>query len=133
MGLASPEEADVRDAHDDVVDKTTSSDNVCEPRKNLGGRIRQVEERQEREDHDDGEAVDGDTVLGALAQELGGTALNGERVQATGSTVRVRVSSREDTGDQKGVDQMGKTVDVEVLHGNDVGRCGSRALTSSED
>lgn len=133
LRLASPEEADVRDAHDDVVDKTTGSDDVCEPRENLGGRVRQVKERQEREDHDDGEAVDRNTVLRAFPQELGGTTLDGERVQTTGSTVRVCVSSREDTGDQKGVDQMGKTVDVEVLHGNDIGRCGSRALASSED
>lgn len=107
LHLASLVEAEVGDAHDDVVDNTSSGDDVGEVCQNLGGRVGQVQEGQEREDHDDEEAVDRNSVLGALAQELGGTALNGERVQASSGTIGVGVTSRKDTCDQQRVDEIG--------------------------
>jgi len=133
LNFASLVESKVGAAHDDVVNDTTSSDDVGEPGQDFGGVVRQLQERQEREDHDYTEAVDRNTVLGALAQDLGGTALNSKRVQTASRAVSVRVTRREDTRDQEGVDKVGKAADVEILHSNDVGRGSSTALTSCQD
>ena len=133
LNLASLVECEVGAAHDDVVDDTSGGDDVDEPGQDLGGVGRQLEEGQERENHDYHEAVDGNTVLGALPQELGGAALDCERVQTASRTVCVCVTGREDTRDQEGVDEMGKSTNVEVLHGNDVGRRSSTALTRLQD
>lgn len=71
LGFAGSVEAQVGDTHGDEVDQSTSSDDVDEPVQDGRRVVRQLQERQEREDHNDDEAIDGHTVLGALAQELG--------------------------------------------------------------
>lgn len=133
LGLASAVEAQVGNTHRDEVDQSTSSDDVDQPAKDLCRTVRQLQERQKGEDHDDEEAVDRNAVLGALAQEPGSTAFNRERVQTASCTVGVGVTGREDTGDQKGVDKVGKSIDSQVAHGNDVRRGGSAALTGGKN
>lgn len=67
LGLASAVESQVGDTHGDIVDETTSGHNVDQPVQNSCGAVRQLQERQEGEDHDDEEAVYRDTVARALA------------------------------------------------------------------
>jgi hypothetical protein len=133
LSLASLVESDICAAHDNVVDETSGSDDIDEPCQDLRGVVGQLQERQEGEDHDNQETVDWYSVLGALAEESGGTALDGERVQTSGCAVGVCVTGGEDTGNQQCVDKVGQTVDVEVLHGDDVWGCRSRALAGGED
>lgn len=133
LGLASLVESDVSAAHDDKVDQTSSSDDIDEIGQNLCRAFRQLQERQEGEDHDDEEAVNRNTVPGALAEELGGAAFDGERVQAASGAIGICVTSGEDTRNQESVDKMGKTADVEIPHGNDIGRGSSTALARFED
>jgi len=73
-------EGNVGAAHDDVIDETSCGDDVEEIGENLGGVVGQLQERQEREDHNYGKAIDRNTILGALPQESGCTALDRERV-----------------------------------------------------
>lgn len=133
LDLASLVEGKVGCAHNDEVDDTSGGDDVGEPGEDLGGVVGELEEGQEGEDHDDSKAVDGNTVLSDLAQEPGSTAFDGKRVQGAGRAVGIGVSSGEDGGDEKGIDEMRKTANLEVLHGNDIRRGSSGTLTSRED
>lgn len=134
LSLASIVEADEGDGHDQVVDQTTGSHEADQPGENLAGTGADLEEGEEGERHDDAEAVDRNTALGAATQEAGSTALESQRVERSGSTVSVGVTGREDRGEQQGVDDVRKDADAQVLHGNDIGRglCSAAAGTISK-
>jgi len=103
--------ADESDANDDKVDDLTSGDEDNEPSQHLCGVAGDGEERKEREDHCNAEAVDWDTLLGALLEEFWSFAFERQTVQASNGGICVCVTGREDTGDQKSIDKVWKTLD----------------------
>ncbi|KAG9701357.1 putative amino acid permease, partial [Aureobasidium melanogenum] len=98
--------------------------------------VRNLEEGQAGEQHDEGEAVDRNTVLGSLAEEGRSATFNGHTVERAGSAVGIGVTSREDGSEKQCVDQVGESSDSHLLHGDDIGRGSSgtsTALDSSDN
>ena len=90
----------------------------------------ELQETQAGEDHDKKEAEKRNTPFGAVAEEFGRMALERQPVKATSRAVSISVTGREDGCDQESVDQVGKTTDAEILHGNDIRR-GCRGAAAS--
>lgn len=107
--------------HHDVVDNAAARDEGQQPFQDLGGAATALEEGQHGEDHGDGEAVDGDAVLGSFPEDGRGPAVAGEGVEGPGRAVCVRVSGGEDCREEQGIHQVGQALDLEVLHGHDPG------------
>jgi len=137
-------EEDVGQAHDVVVDDTTTRDQtrnrsqqrkidlqrapvyvLDQPIQDLAGRTAELHERQAGEAHDHEEAVKRYTILGAVTQELGRATFESQSVQATSGAVRVGVASAEDRCHHQGVDNVGENRDAHVGHGDDIRRCSS--------
>lgn len=136
LGLASAVEEDVSDTHDQVVNDTTSSDEVDQPAQDEVGSAADLQERKAREDHDDGEADKRYTALGAVAKGFGSTTLDSEAVQTASGAESVGVSGTEDRGNQESADQMRQATNTHVLHGDNVRRgsssSGSARFTSDD-
>lgn len=122
LSLAGAVVADESDGHDEVVDDTTGSDDVDQPGEDLARAAAALEESKEGEEHDNAEAVDGHTLVGALAKEAWGTALKGERVERSSGGIGVGVTGREDGSEQEEVDDVRQNTDAEVLHSDDIRR-----------
>lgn len=136
MCFAGTVEEDISDAHHQVVDHTSGSDQVDEPAQNDIRSVADLQEGKAREDHDDAKADDWHTALSAVAKSFGCSAFDGESVQATSSAEGVGVAGTEDRGDQKSAYDVRQTGDAHVLHSNNVrrGRCGAgtTGLTSDD-
>jgi hypothetical protein len=90
-----------------------------------------LEEGQKREDHGDGETVDGNTVLCGLAEEGRGSSFEGETVQGSGCAVGVGVAGGENGGEKKSIHKMGQTLNTKVSHGDNPRRSSSSAVTGA--
>ena len=124
---------DEGDVHDHEGDETATSDNADQPAEDLGRAVGNLEEGEEGEEHGNTEAVDRNTALVAVSQELRGAAFKGKRVESTGSTVGVCVTGRENRCENQEVDEVRKTLDAKVGHGNDIGgRSSVSSATSAE-
>lgn len=134
--MASTVEENVCDTHDQVVDDASGGDQVDEPAQNNIRTIADLQERQAREHHDDAEAYNRYTALGAVAKSLGCSAFKGESVQTAGGAECVSVTSAEDRGDQESADDMRQAGDTHIGHGDNVRRgsssAGSALLTSDD-
>jgi hypothetical protein len=95
LSLESTPEEDVGSGHDDVIDNTTSGNQVDQPGENFVGSAANLEERQARETHDEDEAVDWNTALGALAEESRCATFDSHTVETAGCAVGVSVTSTE--------------------------------------
>ena len=129
LSLESTPEEDVGDCHGDIVNDTTGGNQVDQPSQNFVGATRNLEERQAGEQHDEEETEDRDTILSGLAEDTRGTAFDGQTVERASSAVGVGVASGEDGSDKQSVNQVRQSDDSHVLHGNDIGRCGSGTTT----
>ena len=69
LDLAGLVEAQVGDAHDDVVDDAARGDQVDQPGEHLGGAVGELQEGEERKAHDDAETEEGDAVGGACGTD----------------------------------------------------------------
>lgn len=125
LGLAGSMVEDECDGHGDEVDDTTTSDESSEPGDDLGRVAADGAQREEGEEHDNHEAVDGDTTAVALAEEARSTTIEGKTVERAGGAVGVGVTSREDGSHHQSVDNVGEHGDLESVHGHDIGRGGS--------
>lgn len=123
-------EEDVGAAHDVEVDDTTAGNEVGQPGQNLVGSTADLQEGQAWECHNDAEAPERDTVLGAVAKDLRSATLKSQTVQTTGGAVGVGVAGTEDGGAHQGIHDVWQDTDAQVLHGNDIGRGSSRLLAS---
>lgn len=130
LGLACVVKVDVRDGHDEVVDNAAARDEGQQPVEHLCGAAAALQEGEQGEDHGDGEAVDGHTVLGGLAEQGRGATVERQAVQGPGRAVDVGVTGGEDGSEQQSIDQVGETLDLEVLHGHDP-RGGSGGATAA--
>jgi hypothetical protein len=124
---------DEGDVHDHESDETATSDNADQPAEDLGRAVGDLQEGEEWEEHGDAEAVDRNTALVAVSQELRGAAFKGKRVEGTGSTVGVCVAGGEDRCKDQEVDDVRKTLDAKVGHGNDIGRRSSVSSASGAE
>lgn len=130
LSLAGAVVADEGDGHDEVVDDTTGSDDVDQPGEDLARAVAALEESKEGEQHNNAEAVDGHTLVGALAEEARGTTLEGQGVERSSGGVGVGVTGREDGGEHEEVDNVRQNIDAEVLHRNDIRRGTSTGLST---
>lgn len=117
LGDAGAVEEDVGQGHDDIVDDAASSNQVDEPGQHDVGARRELQEGQEGEAHDHDEAVDGHALVGHLAQEPRGPALERHAVQVTHGGVGVRVAGGEDGGDHQRVCDVGQDIHAQVVPG----------------
>lgn len=121
LGFAGAVEKDECYRDDDVVDQacsrgqytffykmtwneswklTSSRDETGKPSNDNGGTVGNLQEGQDRENHDDTEAVDGHTLAGGVCQDAWGPSLQRETIQSTDSTIGISVTSREDGSQQ---------------------------------
>ena len=138
LSLHGTPEEDVGGSHDDVVDNTTSGNQVDQPGKNFVRSAADLEECQAREAHDEEETEDRDTTLGALAEELGGSSFDCQTVKTSCCAVHICVTRREDRCAQQKVDDVREHSHTEVLHGDDVrrssrGSCSTSAAAQNTD
>lgn len=84
-----------------VLSRTSGSDETGEPGNDNGRVIRDLQERQDWEDHHHGEAVDRNTFAGGAGENSRGSALQCQTIQCTDSTVGIGVSSGEDGRQQE--------------------------------
>jgi hypothetical protein len=113
--------------------RTRRTGDVTEPVERLGGAAgAAVEEREERERSGDGDAVDGHTGLGDLAEERRGLALLREHVERAGRRVHVLVARRERGGEDDGVDDMREDPDAGGGHEDDERRLRGRAARAGD-
>ena len=134
LGLASTVEEDVSDVHDYVVDDAASGDKSDEPGQDLASTTADCQERKEWEAYDNTEAVERDTILGALSQELWCTAFQSQSIESPSCAVGVGIASREDGSHHEGICDMRENSNAQVSHSNDVrGGCSCAGSTGSED
>lgn len=131
LGLARGVVVQEGNGHDDVVYHAAARDEGQQPLEDLGGSAAALEEGQHGEDHGDGEAVDGDAVLGGFPEEGRGAAVACEGVEGPGRAVGVRVTGGEDRREEQGIHQVGEALDFQVFHGHDPGRGGGRTAAAA--
>ena len=129
LSLKSTPEEDVCYCHGDIIDDTTCSDQVDQPCENFVRATGNLEERQAGEQHDEEETEDRDTVLSGLAEDTGSAAFDGQTVERASSAVGIGVTSGEDGSNEQSIDQVRKSDNSQVPHGNDIGRCSSGTTT----
>lgn len=98
LDLAGTVEEDVRRGHHNIIDDASGGGKVDKPCENLCRAVRDLEEREDRETHGDGKAVDRHARFGAFPQDLGGSSFEGQAVQAASGTESVSVTGGEDAG-----------------------------------
>lgn len=122
------------DGHDEVIDQAAAGDEVDEPGDGGGGPGADLQEGKEGEDHHDAKAVDGDAAFVAVAEEVGGSAFEGQTVEGASGTEGIRVSGGEDGGEDEGVHDMREHPDAEVLHGHDIrGACCAGGIATATE
>lgn len=117
LGDAGAVEEDVGKRHDYVVDDAAGGDEVDKPGQDDVGARGELQEGQEGEAHDHYEAVDGHALVGHLAQEAGGAALERHAVQVAHGGIGIRVAGREYRGDHQRVCDVGQDSDAQVVPG----------------
>ena len=134
LGLSSLIVSDKCDTHNDVVDETAACYNGDEPVQDNCRTAANLEEGEEREEHDHTEAVKRDTLAVSIGEELGRAALESQAVKCSGCNIGIGVSGREDRGHDESVHNGRQNLDIEVAHSNDIwrGSCGTATSTSSE-
>lgn len=99
--------------------RLTDGSHVGEPVEDVSGsrRERKVGEATEADrDHD---AVDRESVLSRLEEDLGQVTVQGDGVDGSGRGVEVGRSGRPSGGDEAGVDDGGESFDTGLLNGDD--------------
>lgn len=86
---------------------TSSGDEIGKPSNDNGRAVGHLQEGQDRENHDDTEAVDGHTLASGVCQDTRGPSLQRETIQSTDSTVCISVTSREDGSQQQTSESKG--------------------------
>lgn len=98
-------EPQVRRQNERPRDQSAKGRDVLQPiERRRGRRAAARHEREEADDARDGNAVDGQAALGAPAEDLGGLALERERIEHSGGGVEDRVARRPGRDEQDGVD-----------------------------
>lgn len=133
LGFAGSVVENKGDGHGHKVNNTATGDESCEPANNLGRAAAGREQREEGKEHDNHEAVDGDTAAVALAEEARSAAVESQTVERSGGTVGVGVTGREDGSHQQSIDNVREDTDIESVHGHDVGRGGSTLALCAVD
>lgn len=77
---------------------TSGGHEVGKPSNDDGRTVRNLQEGQNREDHNNCKAVDGHTLLSGVCENARGSSLKCKAVQGTNSTVGIGVTSGEDRG-----------------------------------
>lgn len=106
---------DVGDTHHNVVDNATSGDEVDQPGQDFAGSAGKLQEREEREDHNDAEAVDRNAIPCRLSEETWGSAFESHTVKVTHRGVGVSVASGEYRRQHEGIGDVRENSDAEVV------------------
>lgn len=130
--LARLVETQERVAHDREVDELGGSHQADEPAEDDRRVLTQLQERQQRDSKDDSNAEIRNTLLSALGQDLGCLTLKRKTEERARCAVYVRVASREGGSKYSSVNNVGKNLNPQPVHGNNVRRSGSSGLTISE-
>jgi hypothetical protein len=131
LSLQCTPEEDVGNCHSDVVDDTTCGNQVDQPSQDFVRTARNLKECQAGEQHNEEEAEDRNTVLSGLAEDTRSAAFDSHTVERAGSTVGVGVTSGENRSNKQGVNEVRKSDNSHVLHGNDIRRCSGGTTTRS--
>src|SRR5690242_10777840 len=130
--LARLVEAQERVAHYREVDKLGGCNQAHKPAQYYCGVLAKLQEREQRNDENHGDAQVGHTLLGALGQNLGCLAFERETEERARGTVDVGVACGEGGGEDSGVDNVREDFDSKSVHGDDVGGSGGSGLAIGE-
>lgn len=122
MSLTRAIEADVCKANTGPGEALRDGGEILEPGEDKVGAGAQTHEGEEGDGGGNGDAVVGNTRLGALEEEARGLAELGNTEEVTGAGVQEGITGRGGGGQDDGVDDVREHGDTRVLAGDDPGR-----------
>ncbi|KAG7753943.1 hypothetical protein KL911_002419 [Ogataea haglerorum] len=120
-------EVEVGERHENPRDEAGNRADVGEPGEHFGGRVGAVEEREQGDGSCESDRVDWHAVSGAAGEDSRHLSVAGQRVQASGSGEKLRVTARVRRREDGGVDDVVEHLDSGVLDADHVRRAGGTA------